>query len=125
MGLFNFWKKPKKEISIPEQKVSKTAVINTIYGSAHWPDRDYENFSKESYMKNVISFRCIFYISSCLASVKWKLYKKDETGQKTEITDSQNPYRKIIQGSANPDDSFVFFIQKVISYFLISGNSYI
>jgi HK97 family phage portal protein len=119
LGLFS---KNKKETKKNHQtKVSKTLVIDSKYGTAHWPDRDYMNFSKESYMKNVISFRCIFYIASSLASVDWGLYKKSDT-ERIQITD--HPIVNILK-RANPDTSFTFLMQRLISFFLITGNAYI
>jgi HK97 family phage portal protein len=119
LGLFN---KNKKETKKNHQtKVSKTLVIDSKYGTAHWPDRDYLNFAKDSYMKNVISFRCIFYIASSLASVDWGLYKKSDT-ERIQITD--HPIVNILK-RANPDTSFTFLIQRLISFFLITGNAYI
>lgn len=118
MKFFNFLKKKAKNII---QKVSRTLVINTQYGNAHWPDKDYYNFAKETYMKNVIAYRCIFYIASSLASVRWGLFKEIDT-ERIEITD--NPVNKLLT-RANPLESFVYLIQKAVSYLLITGNTYI
>src|SRR4030042_241182 len=60
MKFFDKFKKKTKDILT---KFSRTIVVNTSTGTAHWPDRNYENFARETYMKNVISYRCIFYIS--------------------------------------------------------------
>lgn len=120
MNIFGLFKSKTKHNN-PQNKVSKTTILNTQYGSAHWPQKDYYNFASETYMKNVISFRCIFYIATSLASVKWDLYRKDED-EKEKVTD--NPISKLLK-RANPQESFVFLIQKLISYYLISGNSYI
>ena len=72
-------------------------------------------------MKNVISFRCIYYIATSLASVMWGVYKTSGT-ERIELPD--NPINKLLK-RANPDTSFVVLIQELISYLLISGNSYI
>jgi HK97 family phage portal protein len=117
MGFFNFLKNKTK----PEEKISRTAILNTQYGTARWPDKNYENFAKETYMKNAIAYRCIFYISSSLASVRWGLYK-NSGDDKIKITG--DPVNKILK-RANPKESFVFLIQKLVGYLLISGNSYL
>jgi HK97 family phage portal protein len=123
MGFINFLlgknkKQPKIEI---QNKESRTIILNTKYGTAHWPEKDYENFSKETYMKNVISFRCIFYLATSLASVDWGLFRESDT-ERIEITD--NPINKLLK-RANPDTSFVVLIQKLISHLVITGNTYI
>jgi HK97 family phage portal protein len=119
MKLFNWFNK--KTNNIIQHKVSKTMMLNTQYGTAHWPQKDYENFAKETYMKNVISFRCIFYISTCIAQVKWGLFQEQGT-EREEVLNT--PFNKILK-RANPQESFVALIQKVISYLLISGNGYL
>ncbi len=117
MSIFNFWKKAKPE----SEKASRTMILNTETGSAHWPERNYQNFAQETYMKNTISFRCIFYIASSLASVKWGIFT--QSGNK-KIEVMNHPVNRLIK-RANPKESFVFLIQKLISFLLISGNSYL
>jgi len=65
-----------------ESKVSRAsgAIATGIPGGVVWPDRNYENFAKETYMKNVIAYRCIDLIAKSASSVTWKLFKK--TGEK-------------------------------------------
>ena len=118
MKFFDKFKKKTKDILT---KFSRTLVMNTSTGSAHWPDRNYENFARETYMKNVISYRCIFYISSSVASVKMNLFKQVEN-KREEI--KNHPVNLLLR-RANPLESFNFIILKAMAYFLISGNSYI
>jgi HK97 family phage portal protein len=121
MGLFNNIKNIfSKSLTTIQQKVSKTLVFNTALGTAHWSNKDYHNFAKETYMKNVISFRCIFYIASNIAQVKWGLFKT-VGNKREEITN--DPINKILK-RANPQESFVYLIQKAVSYLLIAGNSF-
>jgi HK97 family phage portal protein len=120
MGIFRWFIKRKQTVP-KENKVSKTLAIDSNLGTAHWAERDYENFSRETYIKNVIAFRCIFYIASSIASVKWRLFRQKDT-EREEITD--HAINKILK-KANPNDSFVFLVQKAISYLLIAGNTYL
>ncbi len=121
MKIFGFEiSKIKKDIP-KQEKVSRTAILNTQYGTAKWTDKNYENYIKETYMKNVISFRCIFYVATCLAQVKWGLFQEQDT-ERIELTNTD--YNKLLK-RANPFDSYVVLIQKVISYLMITGNTYI
>ncbi len=104
-----------------EEKASRTAILNTQYGTAKWMDKNYENYMKETYMKNVISFRCIFYVATCMAQVKWGLFQEQDT-ERTEITNTD--INKVLK-RANQLESYVALIQKVISYLMITGNAYI
>lgn len=121
MGFFDLFRKKQKIDIKPELKESRTLIIDKQYGTAHWPERNYENFARETYMKNVISFRCIFFIASSLASVRWNLFQQTDT-ERIEITN--HPIYKLLK-RANPEESFTFLVQKMVSYLMIAGNTYV
>jgi len=117
-------KNPFKKISAWFQtKVSKAAavMISIGHGGTIWPPRDYENFAKEVYLKNIIGFRCIIRIAMSCASVEWKLFKG--SGKKRQELED-HPYLKMVQ-RANPQDSWNFLILKAIAFLMLDGNSYI
>ncbi len=106
------------------KKASRTVsiVIDSVGGNSISPDRNYENFCKETYMKNVIAFRCIDEIAKAVASVSWKLFQKEANGENKEIDD--HPIIDLIK-RPNQDESWAFILIQLMAYLLISGNSYL
>lgn len=95
-------------------------AITDYDGIAVWPKRDYENFAKETYLKNLISFRCIDMISKSIRSLDWYIYKKTDKGrEKIQHELSQLLIR------ANPRLSWHQLTYDVMAYLLIAGNAYI
>ena len=113
-----FWKKK------PEQKASRTAVAVGAYypGGAVWSEKNYENFAKETYMKNVIAFRCIQYIAMSVSSVPWKMYKQISEGDKEELSD--HPFNSVLK-RANPENSWMCVTYNNISYLCMAGNTFL
>lgn len=105
-------------------KESRTvSVMGTGYSGPVYPDRDYTNFVKESYMKNPIAFRCADIIGKSVASVPWETYKKDRNGD-IIVTPGVNAIDKVLN-RPNPQEGRTFFMLKTIVYLLLSGNAYI
>lgn len=117
-----------KRILSKEEKASKTtgAIMTGIPGGIVWPTRDYENFSKETYMKNVIAYCCIDITARSVASVPWKLFqnKLDPKTQKIkrELV-KKHPINAVLK-RANPRESFTFVTLSHMCYLLISGNGF-
>ena len=82
---------------------------------------NYTAMSKEGYQKNAIVFRCVQLISNACAGVGWELYSK-KGNQKTEI--SEHELLKLLE-RPNPMMGQSQFIQNLVAYLCISGNSYI
>lgn len=114
MGIFT---KIKKSF---QKKESRTAILNSRLGPASWTPENYQNYVNETYMKNVIAYRCIEYTARSVSSVPWKCYKK--VGDKREI-DNENPIMQILE-KANPEDSFNLIMLKNMIYLMISGNCF-
>jgi phage portal protein BeeE len=68
------------------QKASKIdkILVSPGSGSAKWSEHDYENFAKETYLKNIIAFRCIDILGTAFSSVPWKVYEVKGSNNKTE-----------------------------------------
>jgi len=90
-------------------------------GKAVWMPRNYEKFSDEAYRKNAVAYRSINLISQSIASIKWQLFMEDK-GISREI--KEHPVLKLLS-RPNPCRSGVEFIEALISYKLINGNTYI
>ena len=115
--MFNFFKKPK------EKKESATGGLMSLYkvGQPVWSGRDYRSFADEGYIKNVIAHRCVKIVATGISGIEWQLFSKRNDQlikiEKHELLALlQRPNLKM----ASSD-----FLEAIISYRLISGNSYI
>lgn len=78
---------------------------------------NYLGFSKEGYLKNAVVYRCIRLIATNCAGISWELYKGE-----TEV--ESHPLNQLIS-QPNPIQGWAGFFESVISFYLLSGNSYI
>jgi HK97 family phage portal protein len=114
------------------------------------PHMRYERLAKEGYERNIPVYLCVDLISSGGSSVPWCLYRKERGGQKKRIMTKQTAYRsEMFRGiragavknslrltevnnhpalalveNPNPNQSQAEYLKWLISFFLISGNSY-
>ncbi len=91
-------------------------------GGAIWTPKRYDTFARETYMKNVIAFRCIDEIAKGAASVEWNIYTRDGKGRRKKIED-----HSLIElmKRPNPNEGFPFLMIKSVAYLAISGNVFI
>lgn len=100
-----------------------TGLITSTSGRhAKWSDHDYENFAKETYLKNVIAFRCIIEIAQSVGSVPWGSFKKLKGG-KRELIEDHYTYRLLKR--ANPNESFGYLMSKVAAFHVMAGNAFL
>jgi HK97 family phage portal protein len=90
-------------------------------GKPVWMNRNYTKFADEGYIKNVISYRAVSMISKAVSTIPIKLFEKSENG-KTEIKKSEILN---LLNFPNPLTNGRLFVESVVSYRIISGNSYI
>ncbi len=86
-----------------------------------WSKRDYVSFAEEGYIKNVIAFRAINMIASAASSVPFTLCQLTDQG-KSQL--KAHPLLKLLY-SPNPMTSKSEFIEGIVTYRLVNGNSYI
>ena len=89
---------------------------------AVWSEKRYDNYAKESYLKNVIAFRSIVMIAQAVASIKWYVYKQNASGKLTEV--ENHPITQVLK-RPNPYDSFSFFMEKMTAFHVLTGNAFI
>lgn len=107
---------------ILEEKASQVqALLSVGGGGAVWADQDFENFAKESYLKNVISYRCIDLIAKSVSSVPWKLFREKGDDAREEIL--VHPIVPLLK-RANPQDSFSYIMLANTAYLVMNGNCY-
>lgn len=87
-------------------------------GQPIWTPRDYASFADEGYQKNVIAYAAIREVARGAASVPWLLY--DGKGKEVE----RHPLLTLMK-RPNPLQGGASFIEAVLSFYLISGNTYI
>ena len=111
-----------------EKNVSDCNTVDRTYyfkinNRPKFGNRDYENFAYDGYMSNVIVYRAINMISRAASSIGLCYFELTSNGEKKELNDND----KIIQllKHPNPTESYVQFIEKAISSYLLSGNIYI
>lgn len=114
--MFRFLRKKKQlPIEKKESATSKTYFINT--GVASFTQHDYKDLALEGYATNVIASKCINMIAKSVAYIDLKVFDGDKELEKHPlITLLQRP---------NELQSGAEFIESVIAYKLIDGNSYI
>jgi HK97 family phage portal protein len=91
-------------------------------GKPVWMSREYGKFADEAYIKNVIAYRSIHTIASGAASIDWKLLEQLPTGEKRVL--AAHPLLKLLS-NPNPFQGGAELFEAVLSYRLISGNSYL
>lgn len=99
-----------------------TSIIIEGSGGTVWTPQDYENFARETYLKNVISYRCIDIIAKSVASVPWQIKRRLPNGEAVAVNAH---YLNSIFQRPNPDKSWASLMVESICYLLISGNIFI
>lgn len=112
----------KGKIAAPKKKESRTAVVYKGIGGVRWPEKDYQKYCEETYMKNVIGYRSIKLIADAFSSVNWGFFKQNTSGEKTEVFNTD--YNKLLI-RANPWESFNTVSYNSVAYLLLNGNAYI
>lgn len=97
--------------------------VNQVGQVVGTPD-NYEAYSKRGYQKNSMVFTCISKIATAAAGIEWNLYTKDREGKLTEVHDQMHPLLQL-WNKPNPLQSRAQFLEALIAYLKLSGNSYI
>lgn len=92
------------------------ATAQYFFARPVWTPRDYEHFAKEAYQKNVVAFACIAKMASTVASVPLYLMDGDKEIETHPLLD--------LLRQPNPFMSYEDFIEAIVSFYMISGNSY-
>lgn len=107
------------------QKASATSRLFSFLGAGNgaiWSNDRYDIFSRETYIKNVVAFRCIDEISRAVSSVPWELFRKTEGEEGREIVED-HPVSDLLT-RPNPEESFNFLMLKATAFLPIAGNTF-
>jgi HK97 family phage portal protein len=98
-----------------------TGAAYLSLGPVSWPNRDFDNFAKEAYLKNLISYRCIDMIAKSVSSVPWSIKKVTADG---DVEVLNHPFVSVMR-RPNPMQSWQQWLYNTISYYLLDGNSFL
>ncbi len=106
-----------------ETKASKAGRLISLNfkGQPIWTPRQYDKLAEESYQRNAVAYRAINEIAKCGGSVPFQLFRGDGDTKK-EI--ENHPLLDLLK-KPNPMQSRPLFMQSMIGFYLIAGNSYI
>jgi HK97 family phage portal protein len=100
-----------------EQKESQASSLMVMTpGQAVWSPRNYEQFAKEAYGKNVVAYQSINKIAEAISSVRLMVFRGDQ-----ELTD--HPLLALLR-KPNPMQSGSEYIHAKVGFLMIAGNSY-
>jgi HK97 family phage portal protein len=99
---------------IKESATSKILVTNP--GQPIWSPRNYEQFAREAYGKNVVAYQSINKIAEAISSVKFMVFRGEQ-----ELI--EHPLLKLLD-RPNPMQGGADYIQAKVGYLLIAGNGY-
>ena len=105
-------------------KESQARIImakNLIGKPVHTP-ANYEGFARQGYTKNVVAYTAISKIATACAGINWELYSKKGRGKANEL--EEHPLLTLLD-NPNPLQALSSFIEAVVAFRLITGNSYI
>ena len=97
------------------------AMIANSQANQSLSDR-YDNYANEGYLGNPVVHACIDYVAKSIAGVAWQV--KTASGTDNESTIDQHPLLDLLR-RPNPLQGRSRFMTDVVSYWLLSGNSYI
>ena len=113
-----------EKIAFWRQKASQTSAVRTAMlplGQGVQPKASYESFSKEGYMANPTVFACLREISEGAAGVPFTLFRQH--GSKIDEVED-HPLLKLLD-HPNPLQGRFEFLEAVIAYQYLSGNTFI
>jgi len=102
--------------------IRQTIAFNFL-GQPVGTPRQYDRLADEGYQKNFVAYSSIHRIALACAGVNWLLYKKGKGGARAqEITD--HSFFDLLN-RPNPLQCRAEFIESIVGYKLIAGNSYV
>lgn len=120
MGLINRFQSVFLNQGKKESQARIVATINQLGRAVETPI-NFENLSKHGYSKNVVVYTAISKITSSSKGVGWVLYAR-KGNKLNEI--EQHPFLDL-WNNPNPLQDLSSFIESLIGFYMITGNSYL
>ena len=92
-----------------------------MLGQPVWTKTDFENLAKEGFEKNVWVYRCVMEIAKAGSNIPINLYRRNSQGELTEIKSHD---LLSLLWNPNPHMSMQEFMENVIAFSQLAGNSY-
>lgn len=105
-----------KRSETKQSRLAPLIAYNSL-GKPVWTPKRYDKLSEEGYGKNVIVYRAVNLIAQGAASVPWRLYKGDEQVYEHPVLD--------LLDHPSPTQGGAAFIESVLAFKLLAGNSYV
>lgn len=90
-------------------------------GKPVWSGRDYQRFSQEGYIRNVIAHRAISLVAKGASNIPWQVHLQ-QGGRLSNL--SNHPILRLLN-RPNPVNSGKSLLEELYSHRLIGGNSYL
>ncbi len=105
---------------------TKSPSVGSVFGMqmsglAAWTPRRYDRLAEVAYRRNVIAYRSINEVVRSAASVPWVVFR-ESNGERQAL--SAHPLRRLL-ARPNPQMAQAEFVEAVLGYYLIAGNSFI
>lgn len=101
---------------------ARTAIAFHQLGQPQMSPRNYDNFSREGYQKNVIAFRAVTGIASAAKGIPWILFSK-RGSRKIQL--DEHELLTLLNIRPNPLQGGAAFRESIVAYYFIAGNSFI
>lgn len=103
--------------------VQKSSVVGPMLkfiglGQAVWTPRQYDKLTEASYMRNIIAYRAVGLVAKAVASIPITLL--DAEGDEVEL----HPVLDLLN-NPNPQQAWPELCERMVSFFLLSGNAYV
>ena len=103
-------------------EVTVAVPLNYDVGQATYPDASFESFATEGYAKSEIVHACIRELAVSSASPRYYVQAPSTDGGAVEIT-SGLLYN--LTNQPNPTSDWYSFIENMVTYLMVAGNSYV
>ena len=104
-----------------QDELSTTVPLNMGVGLASYPDANYANFASEGYAKSEIVHACIRELSISAATPRYYITAPSTDGGTVEV-DRGLLYDLV--AAPNPYSDWYSFIERLVTFLMVSGNAY-
>lgn len=110
----------------PSVKQSRTwgAILMLTGGQAVWSKRDFATLSREGFKNCMTVYACVSLIAKSAAGISWKLETTSRTQNERVREIDNHPLINMFR-RPNPHEGQSAFMERLVSFYKIAGNSYI
>jgi len=116
LAFWDFWRKQEPG------DVTVAVPLNYDVGQATYPDASFESFATEGYAKSEIVHACIRELAVSAASPRYYVQAPATDGGAVEITSG---LLYDLTNRPNPTSDWYSFIENMVTYLMVAGNSYV